>query len=450
MKTLDIQTKEQFTGLINEAVRALIAEDPQLIINALAGNAEGTRAALEKSGIIIGDAVAGSAARVVAGAYRRSEDAQPIRGFGARIRRVAQHQTYTDPVTGRTRRNYLAGSVGEQADAWMRAFLSKDGIDSVTGKSQRALAGEMNAATRAPATPLTGEPGTAGSILVPTQVAAQIYEEMVERFVLRDRVDVFVSAAPLRIPRRTSRVTVSRGAPATNLGEKDFTGTLGDVTLSPERVGALTYVDPALALAAAVGPTQWVIGQIAEAMALDVQRCIVAGEQAVREPRGINTLPLAGGNLWDRAKTAAYTATDNATKRDSFRKLYYALAQAHRESPRTLWIVNNDVMQVMASLNDTNQRPFEEATGGNPTRFLGKEVVETSALVTAANTASALIADMAQYAWLESPDGLRIEQTTVGGEAWVSDTIGVKAVQSIDGAPVIPPAFGSIPVTGLP
>jgi HK97 family phage major capsid protein len=208
-----------------------------------------------------------------------------------------------------------------------------------------------------------------------------------------------------------------------------------------------------------VGPVRFVIGQMAEAMAKDLQRCIVAGDNTlgVPEPQGINLLPTAGGNVYDRAKTVAWLDTSNATRRQTMRKAYYAVQQLHRESPRFVWIANNDGVQVLSSLNDLDQKPFADQThifsdsgsSGRPMAYLGKQVVETTAIATVAgtpNTAAILGGDMGQYALVEGPDGLRIEQTNDGAGAFESDTVAIKIVQHLDGAPIIPPAF--VKVTG--
>lgn len=441
--TVEVKDREQFRGLMREAVVDLVRDEPAVIVAALQSDKAALRAALDAAGIIVSGPASPDAATVVA-AYRNAQDeGRVIRGFGARYRSATPSRASRAP-DGSESRNFLFGEVAVMAEAWFRALYTRDGVDRVTGKNIRQITEEMNRATRAPATPMTDETGTGGGYLVPTAVAAQIFQEMNERFVLRDLVEVFVSATPLDIPRRISQVTVSRGAPATDLTELNLAATLGKVKLSPERVGAITYIDPRLALAAAVGPVQWVIGQLAEAIAKDYQRCIIAGDRTIREPVGINTLPTAGGNLYDRAKTATWVDTDNQTRRDSFRKLMFAIAQAHRESARFTWVANNDAVQRMLSTNDLNQQPFRDAEGGRPMTYYGKQVVESTALATSGTT-TVIAGDFSQYAWLETPDGLRIDQTTEGGAAWVSDTIGVKIVQSVDGAPVIPQAFGILP-----
>ena len=71
------------------------------------------------------------------------------------------------------------------------------------------------------------------------------------------------------------------------------------------------------------------------------------------------------------------------------------------------------------------------------------------AAIVTSGTTTVIGGDFSQYAWLESPEGMRIEQTTVGGEAWVSDTIGIKMVQWLDGAPITPQAFVSTTAVAL-
>ena len=184
-------------------------------------------------------------------------------------------------------------------------------------------------------------------------------------------------------------------------------------------------------------------GQFAEALARDKQRCIIAGDTTLREPKGINTLPTTG-DVTLAAKTASWVDTNNGTRRKAIRQLYYKIAQYHRESARFAFITNNDAVQVLASLNDIDQQPWKDASGGNPATFMGKTVVESTAIVT--NTTSTILCgDFSQYGWLEGTDGIRMETTTEGGQAWESDTIGVKVVEFYDGAPIIPSVFGSLP-----
>lgn len=445
-ETTEIKNREQLLGLLREAIPELMRADPQLVLSAISGDGEATRKALANAGIIVSGPVA-PVARDVAETYRSAkEEGRVITGFGARMRSELPARSYTDPITGRTRNTYLHGETMELAEAWVRAAMDKTYVDTKTGKNIREIVDLMNQksrGSRAPTYPFTAEQGTGGGFLVPVAVAAEIFEEMNERFVLRNFVEVFTSAVPLRIPRRINQIAVSRGGASSNITQVDIPSTLGSVTLSPERVSCMAYVDPLLALAAAVGPVRWVIGQFAEAMAKDVQRVIIAGDQSIREPRGINNLPTSGQSAYDMAKTATWTDTTNATRRASMRELFYSIAQQHRESGKFVWVMNNDALRVLAGLNDTDQQPFRDQTLGAPAAtFLGKQIVETLALTTASNETSIIGGDFSQYAWLESPEGMRIEQTTVGGEAWVSDSIGIKLVQSVDGAPVTPPTFG--------
>jgi hypothetical protein len=148
-----------------------------------------------------------------------------------------------------------------------------------------------------------------------------------------------------------------------------------------------------------------VIGQLAEALAKDYQRTIVIGSASKREPRGILGLATSGLPLADMAQTSTYDNTSNQTKRDSIRKLYYKVNQPHRESPRFVWITNNDGVQTMNSVNDLNQQPFTDAKEGQPPKYIGKTVVETLAIVSATGPESTTLVggDMGQYAWLEWP-----------------------------------------------
>ena len=453
--TLEIKKKEDLLGLLRESMAELLTtpEGAELVIGAMAGNGDAVRTALGKAGIIVAQPATPSPSDVIREYHQQQDEGRIIRGFGARFRRGLATRRFVDPTTGAERRTYIWGETEVLADAWFRAFLSTDKMDDkdgspTRGKSLREIGALLNEkASRAPTSgyPLTTETGTGGAFLVPLVVAAEIFEEMNERFVLRNMVEVFTSAAPLQIPRRIAQVQVSRGAPATDINEQNVASLLGAVKLSPERVSVLGYIEPQLALAAAVGPVRWIIGQFAEAMAKDYQRVIVAGDATIREPKGINTLPTSGGNAYDNAKTATWDGTSLQTSRDSIRKLYFKIAQAHRESARFVFIGNNDMIQKLASLNDLNQQPWRDAGPGRPSTYMGKPVVETLALATVTSTSTLLAADMSQYAWLEAPDGLRIEQTREGGQAWTSDTIGIKMVQSLDGAPVIPPAFGVLP-----
>lgn len=439
-----IETREGFQQLLREALPGLIKENPQFVIDALAGNAAAMRDSFAKLGIFVSQETV-KPEDVLKAHQEAANEGRIVTGVGSRHREAMKHlgRVVFDPRLGRKRVTYLWGEHEQLIRDWFDALLAPDYRHPKTGVHIREIAEKINTATRvAPATPLTGEIGTGGGYLVPTVVVAEIFEEVQERYVLQNLVQVFVSDQPLRIPRRTSLVTINRGGPATDLTEKDLAATLGAVELALERVGAVAYIDPQLAAAAAVGPVRYTVGEFAEAIAKDNQRVIVAGQTDQREPRGINSLPTAGGNAFDRAKTATWTDTSNATRRKSMRLLLYALSQGHRQMASFRWIANSDVIAMLAGLNDLDERPFEYATAARPETYLGREIVETTALTTSGGTSSVLEGDLTQYAWQESTAGLRMEQTREGGKAWESDTIGVKAVQWVDGAPVIPPAFG--------
>jgi HK97 family phage major capsid protein len=363
-------------------------------------------------------------------------------GFGVRYRNSVPSRRMFDANLGRERNTFIFGEQQELAERWFSAYFSVDKRDAKTGMGLREITEKMNAGMRAPSNPLTGEAGQGAGWLVPLSIAAEIFEETTERFVLRNMVEVFTSNVPLRIPRRTALVTVTRGAPAVPVVEAD-PRILGAVTLTPERVGAIAYIDYLVSLAAAVGPVRYIIGQFAEALARDKQRCIIAGDTTLREPKGINTLPTSG-DVTLAAKTATWVDSSNATRRKAIRQLFYRIAQYHRESARFAWTTNNDAVQVMASLNDIDQQPWKDATAGNPPTYMGKPVVESTAIVT--NTTSTIIGgDFGQYGWLEGTDGIRMETTTEGGQAWESDTIGVKVIEFYDGAPIIPSVFAILP-----
>lgn len=448
---MKIETKAELQELLRTEFAGIVAENPQLVLDAMAKNPEALRASFAAAGFIIGDKAAEGSTRAVMTSYREGQAEGTIAsGFGSRVRKAVRSHArrVLDEDTGRQRTTFLDETTEPMVESWFRAFLNaKAGagaVDPETNEHIGTIRDRLNKATRAVTVPMTMEAGTGGGFLLPLLVAAEVFEYMNERFLLRGMVEVFVSSGPLQIPRRLSQVTVSRMAPAATTVEKNVAATLGSVKLSPELVGAVTYIDPRLALAAAVGPVRWIIGQLAEAMAKDYQRTIIAGNQLLREPMGISSIPTAGAAAADMMQTATYTGTSNQTKRDSIRTLYYQIAQPHRESSRFVWIASNAGVQVMASVNDLNQAPFKDAVNGQPATYMGKTLVESTAVTVSSLTSTLYCGDMGQYAWLESPEGLSLQQTDVGGDAWLTNTIGIKIVQSVDGAPVIPQAFGSM------
>jgi HK97 family phage major capsid protein len=445
MSEQQIETREAFVGLLEEALPDLIKKNPQFVLDALVANREAMVESLRNQGLFVSTEAA-SARTVINMRDEAVAAGRILGGFGARTRESVKHlgRRYYDPVRQKERITYLSDpEIEASAERWIMAMLQKDYRHPATGEHARELADKLNEASkvRAPSTPITTEVGTSGGILVPTVVAAEIFEETTERFVLRGLVQIFTSAQPLRIPRRIALITVSRGAPATDLDEAD-PNILGAVNLSPERVGALAYIEPRLAQAAAVGPVRWIIQQFAEAIARDDQRVIVAGDANLREPTGINTLPTADANAYDNIKSVTWDNTSNATRRAGFREMLYSLSQYHRMQPSYRWIGNADLIAMASGLNDSDSPLFfRDAEGQNPERILNRGVVETTSLATSGDATTVLCGDLGQYAWQEVPGGLRMEQTEVGGQAWESDTIGIKVVQEVDGAPVIPPAF---------
>lgn len=438
-----IRTVEGFRAVLKE----VIEENPQIVLDAMAGSPESVRQTLNGLGFIVADPNVVNTADVLRARQTAIETGRIIDGFGGRIRQSMQeHARTVKDVRGNEKITYLSDpDIQDLAERWIMAAIQKNGRNPTTGEDVRDLYGKLQEASRAPATPLTADEGTSGGVLVPTIVAAEIFEETTERFVLRGLVQVFTSASPLRIPRRVALVNVYRGATATDIDEDD-PNVIGSVNLTPERVAAIAYIEPRLAQAAVVGPVRYIISQFAEAIARDDQRVIIAGDPNILEPTGIITLPTADAKTYNNSKTATWDNTSNATRRQSFRELIYAISQFHRMSPGIRWIGNSDLIAMAAGLNDTDQRNFfQDAGPGSPERILNREVVETSAIVTSGTPdTTVLVGDMNMYAWQEVPGGLRLDQTTVGGEAWTSDTIGVKVVQEVDGAPVIPPAFGNM------
>ena len=433
----DISTQEQLRQFIDDVIPEVIESHPEVVLAAIAGKPELMREAMEKAGFSVTEREGLDPADVVEANDNARAAGRVGTGLGQEVRKRCQSQRL-EHQDGKVTRTYLWGETEEMANEWLRAFLSSDNMDPLKGRHIREIYTDLEKRVRAPTDPFLGEKGQAGGALVPTVVAAQIFEEANERFVMKSHVQMFSSASPLQIPRRTVEVTVSRGGLATDITEdKPETGF---VSLSHSRVGVITYHDRLVVAAATVGPIQWVIGQIAEAIAKDDQRVIIAGSEASQEPRGVNNLPTSGGNAFDRAKTAAYDDTDALTKRESMRTAFYGVAQKHRESSGFLWAGNSDALRELATHNDRDQQIWNE----EGERYLRKRFVESSAFVTTGGSTTMLGGDFTQYAWLEHPGGLSLEQTTVGGQAWESDTIGVKAVQYVDGAPIIPPAFVKI------
>jgi hypothetical protein len=193
--------KEQFQSMIREGIADVAKNNPQLILDALANaDASTLRASLIESGFNVSESTSlAGAARDITAAYRQAQVDGVIvaSGFGARERKGLQAVRYFDPVHQRTRRTFIFGENEKAAESWIRSILAKDGVDTVTGKTTRAIVTEMNAAVRAPGTPLTQQ-SAAGVVLVPTLVAAEIFEELNERFVLQTMTEHFTSANPLR------------------------------------------------------------------------------------------------------------------------------------------------------------------------------------------------------------------------------------------------------------
>ena len=433
----DIDTKEELRKFLADEMPAILENNQEIVLAALAGNEEGMRELMTDAGFSVTERTGLDAQDVVAANDEARATGRADVGLG-RVYRSRCESQRIEHADGRVTRTYLWGEIEDLSNEWLRAFLSKDNMDPRDGRHIREIYADCEKHVRAPSDPFLGEVGQAGGSLVPTAVAAQIFEEANERFVLKGFVQMFSSPSPLNIPRRTVEVTVSRGGLATDITEdKPETG---HVALSHKRVGVITYHDPLVIAAATVGPIQWVIGQIAEAIAKDDQRVIIAGSESDSEPRGVNNLPTSGGNAFDNAKTAAYDNSSVLTERASMRTAYYAVAQKHRESPGFFWLGNSDALRELATHNDRDQTIWDE----EGERYLRKRFIESSAFTTATNVTTMIGGDFTQYAWLEHPGGLRLEQTTTGGQAWESDTIGVKAVQYVDGAPVIPPAFTKV------
>ena len=433
----DIETKEQLREFIDDSIPDIIASNPDIVLSALAGNKELMRDAMENAGFSVTEREGLDPSDVIEANNQARAAGRVDTGLGLALRKRCESQRVERP-DGTVTHSYLWGETEDLANEWLRAFFSQDNMDPRDGRHIREILEDLEKRVRAPSDPFLGEVGQAGGALVPTVIAAQIFEEANERFVLKGFVQMFSTPSPLQIPRRTVEVTVSRGGLATDISEdKPETGS---VSLAHKRVGVITYHDPLVVAAATVGPIQWVVGQIAEAIAKDDQRVIIAGSEASSEPRGVNNLPTSGGNEFDRAKTAAYDNSSAITKRASMRTAFYGVAQLHRESSGFFWVGNSDALRELATHNDRDQSIWDE----EGERYLRKRFIESSAFVTSGNATTMIGGDFTQYAWLEHPGGLRLEQTTVGGQAWTSDTIGVKAVQYVDGAPVIPPAFTKI------
>ena len=430
-----VDTQDKLRSFVEDTIDQVVEKKPEAILAALGNNPEAMAKALRELGWSVTESNVDPT--VVRTAYNEGLRSGVIQNsFGARLR----NNTRSDMVTfadGQRRRSYLLTEQDmTDAESWFRAFYSPDRVDPQSGDSIRQINERMFArCKRAPSNPVTGDSGDSHAVLVPTQIAAEIFELLDELFVLQGMVNVFTSATPLDIPRRTKKVAVYRQGNATDLTE-DRAG-LGFAHLSPVRVGVHTYIDPLLARAAAVGPVGYAVRQIAEAMAEDRQRVIIAGSEDQREPRGILNLPTADADAFENAQTQAYDDTSRSTERDSMKAGFYSVPQQHRITDQFVWVGNNDALRELTTHNDADQRPWDEASDS----YLRKRFIESLVLQTAANETTIVGGDMRQYAWLEHPDGLFLEQTREGGEAWVSHTIGVKGVEYVDGAPVLPNAF---------
>lgn len=437
----DIETHDQLLQFMRDNMGTLLQENPEVVFQALAQNEEGFQRALETAGFTVAERNVMDPQDVVGGLRMARQDRLIDTGFGASIRKRCDSVRYVHPVTGKARRTFITSHDQEDlAYRWIVAFFSRNWKHPQTGEDILDIREKLERGVRAPSDPLLGDIGEAGAGMVPTVIAAEIFELMNEAFPLKGMVQTFTSATPLEVNRRTVEVTVNRGGSATDIDEDK--PELGPVRLSPERVAVLTYVDPKLARASAQGPVRWVLEQIAEAMEKDDQRVIVAGNPGQREPRGILNLPTSGGNSWDRANTNAYDNSSVKTERASMETAYYAVPQKHRQSGSFAWIANSDGVRELFSHNDQDKKPFDDE--GERERYLRKTLVETTALSTSGSATTILGGDMDQYAWLESPQGLELEQTREGGEAWESATIGVRAIQYVDGAPIVPGAYSIV------
>lgn len=441
-----IDTRDKLLEFVRENLPKILEDEPDLLWTALANDRAGFEAQLKSMGFSVSERSVIHPDDVVRSHRAAMQSGVLDNGFGQAIRARCSHRRYEDPRDGRVRRTFIVDEEQEDlAFAWFRAFFRSEKFDPVTQRPMREIHEDLEKfvrrrpGERAPTDPFTGDIGDAGGSLVPTIVQAEIFEIMNEAFPLKGKLSIFESAAPITLNRRTVEVTVSRGGGATDITED--IPEVGPVRLSPERVAVIAYVDPPVAQASPVGPVRWIMEQMGEAMAKDDQRVIITGNPTLREPRGVTNLPTSGGQTWDRANTNAYDNTSRATERASMKTAYYSVPQKHRQSRAFAWVGNDDFVRELHSHNDQDEKPFEPGTNGQPERYLNKELVESTALTTSGSATTGIGGDWEQYAWLQNPEGLRMAQTTEGGDAWESDTIGVKVVQRVDGAPVIGPPF---------
>ncbi len=431
-----------------ELLRA--ATGPQALLSAAAGDAEGMRAALEAAGWGVHERSISPG--FLAGAYREQIAFGSIdNAFGSHVRSRCMGIQYSDE-DGRKRTTFIHNpEVVNDCHAWMRAVILKRdsmGVDPVTRDNAMTIRDRLEKWVRAPGSGEvhTGADGSSGSMgaTVPTIIAAEVWQLIAESYPLPGLVQKYVSAAPLRIPREKDDVTVYTGGNLTDLtGTK---ATVDYVQLSPNRVGAITFVDPQLALASAIGIVRYVINRLARAYARFLQDSIISGN-GTGKPKGWLAQETANVDERLNIKVQPYDDTDQTSKRGSVRRGLYQVPQYHRgENPATStfrWVGNGECAVELESHNDTDKEPWSDELQ----TYLRRKYVETTQIATEDSATTLLGADFNAYAMQESPSGMEIEQTREGAGAFEAHAIAVKIVTHIDGDVILPNA--GVLVTGV-
>jgi len=277
---------------------------------------------------------------------------------------------------------------------------------------------------------------SAGGFLVPTEFRAQVIMAMEKLPVMRNLVSVFPIQAKDEIPRVTAKPSASWGSENTTFNAGSDDPTLDNVTLSTNLLKILTKLSRKLVANARVDVVQLMTQLFAQAFSKAEDAAFMGGNGSGKPTglryagQGVASVGQAGGSITG----------------DDLISLYHALGSQYR--PTAYWLMNDAVIAKIRKLKEavTGQYLWVPGLAGAPATILGRPVLEQNDIPTNLGGASPAVESEIwfgdpKFYYVGDGESMSIEATTVGGDAFASHQLFIKAWEEVDGKIALAEAF---------
>jgi len=223
------------------------------------------------------------------------------------------------------------------------------------------------------------------------------------------------------IPKLATAASVGWGTEGATIGGGD--PAFGQETYDCNRMEALIAFTRELADDSNPDAVEWVAEELGRAIIAERDRVIAIGN-GVGQPLGIYS---ASGITNVNITTLTY---------ENLVTLKETVADRYHGDPSFVWMMNQSVKSACMRIVDDNGRPIlvNDATTGWVPRILGAPVVVESSFPNSFIGVGAL----RFYIWFDRQANL-IERSTEAGDAFAKHLILLKAIERVDGKPVLPP-----------